>query len=143
MELWEEGGAQRKPRKRELRRREVGKRDEGAQEEGGWKEGGGRLEKGGGSLGRGMKELRRRENGHSTCWSHSSVSAPLQVFRTLKQDKEEAAGVGRAGIVCPQQDTRITLLSHLLHLPLVASTMIRHWFCGQPMRFCHIQGAVY
>lgn len=84
MEIGEEGGEQRKPRKR---------------------------------------ELRRRKNGHSTCWSHSSVSAPLQVFGTLKQEQEEAAGVGRAGMVCPQQDTRVSLLSHLLHLPLVASAV--------------------
>lgn len=75
------------------------------------------------SLGRGRREIRKRKNGHSSCWSHSSISVPMQVFRTLKQEKEEAAGVGRAGLVCPQQDTRITLLSHLLHLPLVASTV--------------------
>lgn len=36
MEIGEEGGEQRKPRKRELRRREVGKREEGAQEEEEW-----------------------------------------------------------------------------------------------------------
>lgn len=114
------------------RRRELRGREEGAQEE---REVGKRQER------VERRELVRRQEGHSTCWSHSSVSAPLQVSRTLQQEKEAAAGVGRAGTDLTGH--KVTLSCHLSHIPLVASIVIRHLFLGQRMCFCHFQGAVY
>lgn len=88
---------------------EEGAQEEGTQEEEVWEEGGG--SSGGGRMDTVLA-------GHT----HQSLFQCKYSGLWSKKRKRQQEWV-EGGLVCPQQDTRITLLSHLLHLPLVASTV--------------------